>query len=276
VAVVGTFSLLVTPTAWSGISLADGNGGAWLPQAGPSQGFGGGFGSGRGFAGGPPGSVVAGANPPSAAPPSGSFSGGGPPGSGFSGGSSRTGGFGGFGGAGGAITFAGSQIPTLNAGLLRYLESHRQGARYLVATTTTTYASLFILDTGQPVMTLGGYQGWDKILTVSQVKGMIANGTILYFLLSGSEGNVPGGNGFGNVPSRFRGFGNARLPSGDTNLNSVNNDLIKWIESTCSVVPSSTYETSSTQSSTARTQLGGSDGGFGSQSPGTLYDCTIK
>jgi hypothetical protein len=113
-----------------------------------------------------------------------------------------------------------------------------------------------------------------KILTVSQLKRLVANGTIHFFLLSGSGGNGAGGSGFGHLPGRFRGFGNANLPSGDTNLDSVNNDLIKWIQSTCSVVPSSKYETAS--SSTPRTQLGGPGGGFGSQSPGTLYDCTIK
>jgi 4-amino-4-deoxy-L-arabinose transferase-like glycosyltransferase len=190
---------------------------------------------------------------------------------------------GGFGGAGGAITFAGSQIPTLNAGLLRYLQAHRRGARFLVATTTTTYASLFILDTGQPVMTLGGYQGWDKILTVSQLKRLVANGTIHYFLLSGSGGSGPGNlstrvraSGTSGVPGRFGGFGNASLPRGDANLNSVNNDLTHWIESTCSVVPSSKYQTGSIRSSTSQAQFGGSGGGgFGTESPGTLYNCTI-
>jgi hypothetical protein len=40
--VAGTFSLLIAPTVWAAASVADGNGGAWLPQAGPSQGFDGG------------------------------------------------------------------------------------------------------------------------------------------------------------------------------------------------------------------------------------------
>jgi hypothetical protein len=167
---LGVASLLAAPTAFAAESVANGNGAAWLPQAGPSTGFGtGGPGSGG------PGGVQAGAPPtvgsgfgrpsgatatqPSAAgrsqkatnltPGSGAFRGGG----------------GGPGGGGGAITFAGSTTPTLDSGLVTYLEKHRGGARYLVATATSSYASLFILKTGLPVMALGGYQGWDKILT---------------------------------------------------------------------------------------------------------------
>jgi hypothetical protein len=166
-AVGGTFSLLVAPAAWAAVSVADGNGAAWLPQAGPGQRFGGGFGGARPARAGGPGSRVPGGfgfQGRSFSPPAnGSFRGfapGGFRGSGPSGGFAR--GFGG-GGFGGAITFAGKQTPKLDPKLLRYLETHKGKARYLVATTTSTYASLLILQTGQPIMALGGYQGWDRI-----------------------------------------------------------------------------------------------------------------
>ena len=42
---------------------------------------------------------------------------------------------------------------------MRYLQAHQGTARYVVATATSSYASLFILQTNQPAMAFGGYQG---------------------------------------------------------------------------------------------------------------------
>jgi 4-amino-4-deoxy-L-arabinose transferase-like glycosyltransferase len=143
-----------------------------------------------------------------------------------------------------------------------YLEKHRSGARYLVATATSSYASLFILKTGQPVMALGGYQGWDKILTLAQLKRLVANGTIRFFLLSGSSSSrSTGGPGGGTLPGGV-----------DAGLSSVNDNLTHWVTSSCSTVPTSTYATTSRKSSVAST--GGPGGSFGAQGAGQLYDCS--
>ena len=249
-AVAGTLSLFVAPAAWAAVSVVDGNGGAWLPQAGPSQGFGGGLGSSRPASGGQPGGGIPGGHPAGVAGRS--FT---PPTNGFSRGTARggTGGGGpsggGFGGAGGAITFAGSQVPTLDPKLLHYLEAHKGKARYLVATTTSTYASLFILETGQPVMTLGGYQGWDRILTPAQLSRLASKGIIRFFLLPAS-GTSTGAT----APSRFGGTaGNSGVPSVDANLSSVNNDLSTWIRKHTRLVSSSEYSSSSSSAGSSAT-----------------------
>jgi hypothetical protein len=267
VMVLGVASLLVAPSSFAAESVANGNGAAWLPQAGPNTGSGfggpGGGGPGGARAGGPSGApagfgttagrTVAGASgsvPAGKAPNAGRGNGSFGPGAGGAGP--------GGGGGGGAITFAGSNTPTLDPGLVSYLERHRGSARYLVATATSTYASLFILQTGQPVMALGGYQGWDKILTLAQLKRQVAQGTIRYFLLSGSGSPTrsPGGN----------------LPGGvDAGLSTVNNGLETWVTSTCSVVPTSTYSSKSKAATTTATSAPG--GGFGTQGVGQLYDC---
>lgn len=275
VTALGVLALLVTPSAFAATSIANGNGAAWLPQAGPSTGFGGGGGAGR------PGGTFAGRIP-------GRFSGAGIPGGGaapggFAGGtpSNRTGRPGGTtggfavrgprgGGGGGTLTFAGPNLPTLDPKLLSYLTTHRAGARYLVATPASSYASLFILKTGQPVLTLGGYQGWDKILTSSQLSRLVSQGAIRFFLLSGTGG----GNGPGNPGGQARSFGGASLPAGiDTNVNTVNNGLITWVSTHCTSVPSSAYTTAATSSSASSTIPGAGGGRFGAQGPGQLYDC---
>jgi 4-amino-4-deoxy-L-arabinose transferase-like glycosyltransferase len=251
-ATLGVVAALAAPAAFASVSVADGNGAGWLVQAGPSPDFSpfsGGFG--LRFAGGPRGFFGRGsARSAPSFPGAGAFGGSGPP--------NRGGGFGvvraGFGG-GGVLTFAGSQIPTVNRGLLRYLAKHRGHSTYLVGTMTSSYASLFIIDTGQPVMTLGGYQGWDRILTPAELARLVHNGTIRFFLLSQN------GRGFGGAFS-------SNLPAGvNANINTVNDDLSAWITSHCRAVPASTYETSISSGASVRRF------GLGDQNPGTLYDC---
>jgi 4-amino-4-deoxy-L-arabinose transferase-like glycosyltransferase len=263
VAALGVGALLLAPGAFATDAIANGNGGAWLPQAGPSVGPGfGRFGPGGG------GRNIAGPRSAGQFQPGTGLGRGGAPPTGFRSGFSRVGRFrtgaagglsgGGFGGGVGAMTFAGSQVPALDPRLLKYLSTHRGGARYLVATPTSSYASLFILDTGQPVMTLGGYQGWDKILTRSQLSRMVAKGTIRFFLLPSASSR------------NFGGF----LSGVDANLDTVNNPLFSWVRAHCVAVPTSRYQTTSQSRGASRNRPGGSNvGGFPSQGPGNLYDC---
>jgi hypothetical protein len=165
------------------------------------------------------------------------------------------------------MTFAGSQLPTLDPKLLRYLQIHRGNARYLVATTTTSYASLFILDTGQAVLTLGGYQGWDRILTPAQLAHQVSSGTIRFFLLP-SSGDI----GANALPRQFSGGAGGRglLSGTDARLNNINNDLLTWVRRHCTSVASSAYTTSQRGGATPGGRL---TGGFDAGGAGQLYDC---
>src|SRR5205085_7896190 len=93
--------------------------------------------------------------------------------------------FDGRGGGGGALTFAGEQWNSLDPGLVRYLLMNQGSARYLVATSTSSYASVFMLATDQPAMALGGYQGWDRILTPLELAQQVTDGVVRFFWLSG-------------------------------------------------------------------------------------------
>lgn len=57
---------------------------------------------------------------------------------------------------------------------------------YLVATVKAETSSPFILDTGLPVLTLGGYNGTDPILTQDNLQLLAQKGVIHYFLVSKS------------------------------------------------------------------------------------------
>jgi 4-amino-4-deoxy-L-arabinose transferase-like glycosyltransferase len=214
-AVTGCLVLLVAPTIWSAVSARDGNGAAWLPQAGPSLGAGGGGARNPG---------------PASGPGAGAFTQSGGPAGRFNRGGSATGqppqggsrGFPGRGGGVGALTFAGDQWDGLDPALVQYLLAHQDGARFLVATPSSTYASLFELMSDQPAMALGGYQGWDRVLTPPQLADEVSNGVVRFFLLSGQ----PAFNGPG-----------ASLDA--------TADLRTWVQSTCRAVPSQEWQAAS-------------------------------
>ena len=181
-------------------------------------------------------------------------------GRGFGGG--RGGGFGGGGGSGGAMTFAGNQTPALSSRLIDYLLAKQDGAKFLVATTTSSYASLFILQTNQPAMALGGYQGWDQILTPAQLAKAVADNTVRYFYIAAGRGgqfSQPGGGQVTPAGSGQSTAGTSALP-GDTD---ATGSLTQWVEAHCSAVPSTDWET------TTGNAAGGNFGGGGLQ----LYSC---
>jgi hypothetical protein len=225
--IVGTAVLFAAPTAWSVVSVAQGNGGDWIPQAGSAQFI---------------ASSVAKGNTLSEGPG---------------------------GGAGGALTYAGDRIPRLDPKLLRYLEARRGRARYLVATTTSTFSTLLILQTDASVMTLGGYQGWDRILTPHQIAGIVSRGLVRFFLLPvyyNENGKLVTGE-FVSGP----GIEDYRYPPEDVKLSRVNSDLAAWITESCATVAPHEYESVPV----GREPL--PSGVVGARAePGQLWDCARR
>ncbi len=70
-----------------------------------------------------------------------------------------------------------------NPALVRYLLAHQGQTRFLVSTLNAPTAAPFILDTGKPVMAIGGYIGSDPILTAAQFQEIVHNGSVRYMLL---------------------------------------------------------------------------------------------
>lgn len=250
----GVLALLIAPAAWGATSIAAGNGGTWLPQAGPSQSFSG-VGGRRGFAAtnGGQGGVFRRSQ--------GGFAFGGGQG-GFT-----------FGGGQGAMTAAGARWDTLDPNLVQYLESNQGRTRFLVATMTSSDASVFMLATNQPAMALGGYQGWDRIVTPEQLAQFVGGGVVRFFYLPAASVATgrPGGQ-----------FG------GSGNLGTVNNDLIQWVQQSCAPVSPALWQATPSSGRTAPNIDGnGSNGGpfggfpgggrgFGRGGGQQLYDCAAQ
>jgi 4-amino-4-deoxy-L-arabinose transferase-like glycosyltransferase len=233
----GLLVLFVSPTVWAAVGLRDGQGGAWLPQAGPSRPFG-------PASGGSPAFARVGAGPGGQ-----SFGGGGPPG-GLAPGQAPFGGRGprgGFGRGGqGAFTFAGEQWNTLDPGLVSYLLANQGSARYLVATPSSSYASLFILATDQPALALGGYQGWDQVVSPAGLATMVSDLAVRFFLLPAASGfDQPAGGGTDATAA-----------------------LQRWVRARCAEVPTAQWQADPVPADPARGR------GFGAAGRGQeLYDC---
>lgn len=89
---------------------------------------------------------------------------------------------------------------TVDSRLIKYLQAHKGTAKYLVAVQSSNSAVPFILQTGEPVMAMGGFSGSDPCPTLAQFKKMVAAGEVHYVWVSG--GNVGGvGPGGGDAQS---------------------------------------------------------------------------
>ena len=114
--------------------------------------------------------------------------------------SARTGA--GFGGA--RLGAGGFGTGTVDTALIAYLEANRNGAEYLVATFGSQSSAPIIIATGQPVMTIGGFNGSDPAPTLAQFQRLVAEGKVRYVLVSGGPGGggLAGGPDGGNATTR--------------------------------------------------------------------------
>jgi 4-amino-4-deoxy-L-arabinose transferase-like glycosyltransferase len=169
------------------------------------------------------------------------FSGGDPsPGplsaSGFGGPGGANGGAGGPGGPGGGAT--------VSQALLDYLQANQGTARWIVAASSSMTAAPIQLATGQPVMTMGGFNGGDPAPTLEQLQAAIRSGELRYVLLGGGPGGGFGPGGFG--PGG--GFGDGGLGGDGTTFgpgggqvggpggNAIAAARTAWVTSTCAPV----------------------------------------
>ncbi|MFC8344525.1 glycosyltransferase family 39 protein [Streptomyces sp. NPDC057280] len=206
---------LAGPTAYAASPALDsttGGMGGTNPTAGPSTGNGmGGPGGGRGGNGGGPGGMRQGALEGSGQPGGGQMQPGGgggelPQGGGAPGGANGEspggdtggdtggapgGGFGGGsgGGSGGGPMGGGS----VDSELIAYLEKHQDGAKWLLAVSTSQSAGQLILSTHKPVISMWGFTGSDQAMTLAKLKELVKKGELHYIQLGG--GGMGGNSG---------------------------------------------------------------------------------
>ncbi|MBK3567872.1 glycosyltransferase family 39 protein [Streptomyces sp. MBT62] len=205
---------------------AGGQAGGELPGGGTARG-------GMTPGGGGTGEVPQGGGAPSGAPTTGGATGGGTaggqqggatgelPGGGAAPGGTGTGGArGGFGGGGGGGGMGG----TTSSALISYLEKNQDGAKWLLAVSNSQSAGQLILSTHKPVISMWGFTGSDKAMTLAKLKELVKKGELHYIQL--------GGGGMG---------GNSTL----------NTEITAWVQKNATAVKESAYDKSAATESSS-------------------------
>jgi 4-amino-4-deoxy-L-arabinose transferase-like glycosyltransferase len=78
--------------------------------------------------------------------------------------------------------------PSDRRALRAFLLANRRGERYLLATPTAQLAAPLIVETGAPVMAIGGFTGGDPILTPDELGQIVAAGGLRFVMLGGAGG----------------------------------------------------------------------------------------
>ena len=98
--------------------------------------------------------------------------------------------------SGGIAPNGGTTFTTAATGpLVTYLRSQRKGEDWILAVPSAGSAEPIIINTGEPVMALGGFIGSDPIVTDGQLAELVADGRIRFFLASENGGGFAGGGG---------------------------------------------------------------------------------
>ena len=220
--------LFIAPLVWSCTPIMTGNGGT-IPTAGP-QGSQGGMGGGMngGMPGGAilPGSGVPGTSDMNAA---GEF-----PRNQTSGISAMSGGPQGMG-----MSMGGNDASTST--LAEFLRAHTTNETWILAVPNAQAGADLIIETGKPVMCLGGFTGSDQVLNVTSLENYIREDKVRYFETGGAGG---GGSGGGN------------------------SELFSWVSTHCTAVPAAEWG-GTTGNEGNQTGLAGASAGVAT----TLYDC---
>ncbi|MFZ3557694.1 ArnT family glycosyltransferase [Streptomyces sp. BH055] len=96
----------------------------------------------------------------------------------------------------GATRGPGGMGGNVSSDLISYLEKHQDGAKWLLAVSNSQSAAQLILSTKKPVISMYGFTGSDKGMTVAKLKKLVKSGQLHYIQVG--EGGMGGPMGGGN------------------------------------------------------------------------------
>ena len=140
---------------------------------------------------------------------------------------------GGIAGGGGS----GDELGTLASDLIDYLVANRGSATWLVAVPSANLAGPIQLQTGIPVMAMGGFSGSDPAPTLKQLQGYVRSGQLRFVMAGGTRGAFSG-------------------PGGARGSNDSSSAIADWAAQACTPV-----------------QVGSAGGDGSGPAATTVYDC---
>ncbi|MCQ4085972.1 glycosyltransferase family 39 protein [Saccharibacillus sp. JS10] len=87
-----------------------------------------------------------------------------------------------------------NESESANPKLLAYLREHNTGEPYLMAVTNYTTAAPYMIDEGESLVILNGFNASDQVYTPETLEALVRSGKVKYFLLGGGMGGGRGGN----------------------------------------------------------------------------------
>ncbi|MFJ9181292.1 ArnT family glycosyltransferase [Streptomyces sp. NPDC102360] len=124
---------------------------------------------------------------------------------------------------------AGGMGGNVDSELISYLEKHQDGAKWLLAVSNSQSAAQIILKTKKPVISMYGFTGSDKGMTVAKLKKLVESGQLHYIQV--------GESGMGG-------------PMGGSN--DVSSAVTKWVKKHGTAVKSSEYSKKSSSSTSSQ------------------------
>lgn len=79
-----------------------------------------------------------------------------------------------------------------NAALINYLQANTQDVEYLVAVPSSHQGSGMVLETGRPVLFMGGFGGQDNVVNADDLAQMVADHRLRYVLYGNAQGGPNG------------------------------------------------------------------------------------
>ncbi|MCB0119348.1 MAG: glycosyltransferase family 39 protein [Anaerolineales bacterium] len=77
----------------------------------------------------------------------------------------------------------------VNTELVDYLQANTQGMKYMMAVPSSQQGAQYVIETGRPVLYMGGFSGGDAVVTADDLAQLVANGDLRYILFSGGDRN---------------------------------------------------------------------------------------
>jgi 4-amino-4-deoxy-L-arabinose transferase-like glycosyltransferase len=113
--------------------------------------------------------------------------------------------------------FGAGPLNPQQASLLAYLQAHRGNDPYLFAAQDEALATLYIIKSGDPVLTMGGFSGAVPFPTADQFQRMVADRQVRYVLLG------------------------VNLPRPPGSPETTSNQIGTWVRGNCRLVPAAAY-----------------------------------
>jgi 4-amino-4-deoxy-L-arabinose transferase-like glycosyltransferase len=147
------------------------------------------------------------------------------------------------------------------APMVDYLEANQGDATYLVAAIDSGVASPIILNTDEPVIAFGGFEGRDPVFSIKRLAGLVNQGTVRFFIVQ--ERDIEHAAQLGSAQRHLELDGQVprlqQLPRLKAHLKALadihEKEKVRWITDNCEQVPKEPWLSSTSKSSTSTVLL---------------------